>query len=140
MGDTEFGAGVFYLYVCVDCDSLLSNLSGHSDLAKKAVAGLIEVAAKVSPTGKQNSFASRAYASYILAEKGEQQPRSLAVSFLRPVEGEDMLPNAIRRLEDTRNKLDTVYGKCWDECAALNAEGGAGTLAALMEFGKRCVS
>jgi CRISPR system Cascade subunit CasC len=29
---------------------------------------------KVSPTGMQNSHASRAYASYVLAEKGDQQP------------------------------------------------------------------
>ena len=33
MGETEFGAGVFYVYVCVDCESLVKNLSGHSDLA-----------------------------------------------------------------------------------------------------------
>lgn len=140
MGETEFGAGLFYLYVCVDCDSLKQNLSDHTDLAQQAISGLLEAAAKVSPTGKQNSFASRAYASYILAEKGTQQPRSLAVSFLKPIAGDDMLAEAIQRLEETRNRLDATYDKCWESCASLNAHQGEGTLAALLEFGKGCIS
>ena len=37
-----------------------------------AIAVLTEAAVKVSPTGKQNSFTSRAYASYVMAEKGQQ--------------------------------------------------------------------
>lgn len=140
MGEIEFGAGVFYVYVCVDCDSLVKNLSGHSDLAGQGIAGLVEAAAKVSPTGKQNSFASRAYASYILAERGEQQPRSLAVSFLKPVKGDDFLAEAIWRLEQTRDKIDTAYGQCWDQCATMNAHAGSGSLAELLQFGRGCVS
>ena len=38
----------------------------------------------MAPTGKQATFASRARASYVLAETGDQQPRSLAVAFLEP--------------------------------------------------------
>ncbi len=140
MGETEFGAGIFYLYVCVDCDSLKENLSNHTDLAQQAITGLMETAAKVTPTGKQNSFASRAYASYILAEKGVQQPRSLSVSFLKPVTGDDMLANAIERLEETRSLIDSTYEQCWESCETLNAHRGEGTLAALLEFGKGCVS
>ncbi|MFH1113944.1 MAG: type I-E CRISPR-associated protein Cas7/Cse4/CasC [Pseudomonadota bacterium] len=136
MGDTEFGAGVFYLYICVDFDSLVANLSGHEDLARQAVAGLVEAAAKVSPTGKQNSFASRAYASYVMAEKGAQQPRSLAVSFLEPVTGNDVLRESIKRLEDTRGKIDAAYGQCWDACAVMNVHSGTGSLAEVMEFAK----
>ncbi|MCH8157969.1 MAG: type I-E CRISPR-associated protein Cas7/Cse4/CasC, partial [Nitrospinae bacterium] len=48
-------------------DLLLENLQDDNELANKTLAALLEVVAKVSPTGKQNSFASRAYASYILA-------------------------------------------------------------------------
>jgi CRISPR system Cascade subunit CasC len=136
MGETEFGAGVFYLYVCVDCDSLVKNLSEHMDLARQGIAGLIEAAAKVSPTGKQNSFGSRAYASYILAEKGPQQPRSLSVSFLKPVSGEDILGEAIRRMEETRTKIDAAYGKCWEGYATMNAHHGTGSLLEILEFGK----
>jgi CRISPR system Cascade subunit CasC len=140
MGETEFGAGIFYLYICVDCDSLKANLSGRADLAQQAIAGLIEAAAKVSPTGKQNSFASRAYASYILAEKGPYQPRSLAVSFFKPVSGEDMLAEAVARLEKTRDDLDKAYGTCRDASVTMNVHAGEGTLAEVMEFGKGCVS
>ncbi len=136
MGDTEFGAGVYYLYICVDFDSLIANLSGRDDLAHQAVSGLVEAAAKVSPTGKQNSFASRAYASYVLVEKGSQQPRSLAVSFLKPVSGADLLSESIRRLEDTRNKIDRAYGKCWDAYATMNAHEGTGSLNEVIEFAK----
>lgn len=139
MGETEFGAGVFYVYVCVDCHSLVENLSGHSDLAGQGIAALVEAAAKVSPTGKQNSFASRAYASYVLAEKGAQQPRSLAVSFLKPVTGDDFLAEAIRRLEQTRGKIDAAYGQCWDQCATMDANEGSGSLAEILQFARGCV-
>lgn len=140
MGETEFGAGVFYVYVCVDCESLVKNLSGHSDLAAQGIAGLVEAAAKVSPTGKQNSFASRAYASYILAEKGAKQPRSLAVSFLKPVTGDDFLTEAVQRLEQTRGRIDAAYGQCWDQCVTMNAHEGVGSLADVLQFGRGCVS
>jgi len=140
MGETEFGAGVFYVYACVDCESLVKNLSGHSDLAGQGIAGLIEAAAKVSPTGKQNSFASRAYASYVLAEKGAQQPRSLAVSFLKSVTADDLLAESIRQLEQTRGRIDTAYGQCWDQCMIMNAYEGSGSLTEILQFGRGCVS
>jgi len=67
------------------------------------------VAATVAPTGKQKSFASRAWASYILAEKGTRQPRSLSVAFLKPIKGDDIRQEAITQLEDQRRRLDGVY-------------------------------
>jgi len=109
IGETEFGAGVFYLYLCIDRDLLIKNLGGDKALADKALQALLEAAAKVSPTGKQNSFASRAYASYVLAEKGDFQPRALSTAFLQSVKGNDQLEEAIKRLENTRNNLDGVY-------------------------------
>lgn len=109
IGETEFGAGVFYNYVCINRDLLINNLCGDKELADKALKALLEAAAKVSPSGKQNSFASRAYASYVLAEKGDLQPRSLSTAFLQSVKGSDHLGEAINRLENTRNNLDGVY-------------------------------
>ena len=80
IGETEFASGLFYLYVCIDQELLRHNLGDNNkDLAGKALRALTEAAAKIAPSGKQNSFASRARASYILAEKGDEQPRSLAV-------------------------------------------------------------
>jgi len=109
IGEQGFAAGLFYLYVCINRDLLIKNLEGDTDLANKTIKALIEAAATVAPTGKQKSFASRAWASYILAEKGPRQPRSLSIAFLKPVKGDDMLPEAIAKLEDKRRRLDGVY-------------------------------
>jgi CRISPR system Cascade subunit CasC len=133
IGETEFGAGVFYLYLCINRDLLEENL-GDKALAKKSLAALVEAAAKVAPNGKQNSFASRAYSSYILAEKGDQQPRSLSVAFLKPVRGEDVLSKAITEIETKRANMDKVYGKCAEATKTMNAETGAGSLNDIITF------
>jgi len=133
IGETEFGAGVFYLYICINRDLLQENI-GDKALADKAVAALVETAAKVSPNGKQNSFASRAYASYILAEKGEQQPRSLSVAFLKPVHGEDVLSKAIDAIVTKRANMEAVYGQCAKATKTMNAETGEGSLTEIITF------
>lgn len=133
IGETEFGAGVFYLYLCINRDLLEANL-GDKALAKKSLAALVEAAAKVAPNGKQNSFASRAYSSYILVEKGDQQPRSLSVAFLKPVRGEDVLGKAITEIETKRANMEKVYGKCADATKTMNAETGAGSLDEIITF------
>ncbi|MEW6489316.1 MAG: type I-E CRISPR-associated protein Cas7/Cse4/CasC [Thermodesulfobacteriota bacterium] len=135
IGETEFAAGLFYLYVCIDRDLLLENLQDEKDLTRRTLKALAEAAATVAPTGKQNSFASRAYASYILAEKGTRQPRSLSVAFLKPVTGQDMLGGAIKVLEDTRVNMDKVYGALSDvPPCVMNAATGEGSLAELLDF------
>ena len=135
MGDAGFGAGVFYQYLCIDRDRLVENLQGDEGLANKAIAALTEAAAKVAPTGKQNSFASRAYTSYLLAEKGSQQPRSLSVSFLKPVYGEDQISTAIDRLNQQCENFDKMYGDCADARQTMNAHTGEGaTLEEIIEF------
>ncbi|MGB6065518.1 MAG: type I-E CRISPR-associated protein Cas7/Cse4/CasC [Desulfomonilaceae bacterium] len=134
VGEAELAAGLFYLYLCIDAESLSKNLSSDQDLAKRTLTGLIEAAALVSPKGKQNSFASRARASYILAEKGPQQPRSLAVAFLKPITGNDMLTDAISRLEETRNNMNKVYGDCADGHKTMNAVTAEGSLKEIIQF------
>ncbi len=128
MGETEFGSGIFYLYICLDRELLLSNLDGDKILADKTIAALIESAATVSPTGKQNSFASRARASFIACETGNQQPRSLSVAFMEPVFGQQMLSEAIDRLQLTREKMNKVYGDCATKYCEMNAHNGEGSL------------
>lgn len=130
MGDTEFGAGLFYLYLCIDRRLLLENLGGDTDLAKRTLAALIESAATVAPTGKQNSFASRARASYILCEKGDAQPRNLSVAFLKPTEahGDGLLANAIAALEDERDRLDQAYGDADADAKVMDTVKSEGSL------------
>ncbi len=134
IGETEFAAGLFYLYLCINRDLLIGNLGGNKELANKSLAALVEAAAKVAPTGKQNSFASRAYASYILAEIGEQQPRSLSVAYLKPVRGEDVLAKAIDEIETKRTNMEKSYGPCADDQKAMNAETGEGSLVNIITF------
>lgn len=134
MGDQGFGAGLFYQYVCIDCDRLRENLGGDGALAGRAIQALIDAAATVSPTGKQNSFASRACAYYVLAEKGSRQPRSLSLAFMKPVNeyGDGMLTNAVQALETMRGNLDKVYyqGQGLDS-RHINAIAGEGDFGAL---------
>ncbi len=128
MGETEFAAGLFYLYACIDRHLLEKNLGGDKDLVDKTISSLIECASTVAPTGKQNSFASRARASYVLCEKGDQQPRSLSVAFLKPVNSSDMLSAAIEQLNNTKKNMDTVYGMCSEDYKTMNAVTGEGSL------------
>ena len=137
LGETEFAAGLFYLYLCIDKELLIGNLSGNKDLADKTLGALIECAATIAPTGKQNSFASRARASYILCETGKQQPRSLSVAFLKPVPRGDMLTAAITRMRTTMENMDAVYGACADARCTMNAPDAEGSLQTITECAQK---
>ena len=134
IGETGFAAAVFYQYVCIDRDLLKKNLGNDEALTEKAIKALVKTALTVGPTGKQNSFASRAYAHYALVEKGTQQPRSLSLAFVRPVNGEDYAQEAITALSTVRKNMDTVYGACSDAHEEFNVLTGQGSLEALLQF------
>jgi CRISPR system Cascade subunit CasC len=147
IGVQEFGAGLFYLYVCVDSDLLRRNLDGNAALAGDALAALVEAAATVAPRGKQASFASRSRASYMLVERGAQQPRSLATAFLKPVdprrEGDrDVVRASIDRLEGFRTRLDEAYGDCADARATMlvTPTQVEGTLSTLITFAREAAA
>ena len=141
IGEQGFGAGLFYLYTCIDCDLLKANLKGDTQLVQKTIGALVDAVAKVAPTGKQNSFASRAWAYYVLAEKGDRQPRSLSLAFMKPVAdgGEGMLANAISALETMRNNMDKVYyaAKSLPE-KSINALTGVGDFQELCNWVADC--
>jgi CRISPR system Cascade subunit CasC len=139
IGETSFAAGLFYSYICINREQLIDNLGGDKALAQKTIEALTEAAVKVPPYGKQNSFGSRAYASYVLVEKGDQQPRSLSVAFLKPitnqgVEGTDFGTAAVAALITQRNNMDAVYGPCADTFYEINAFEGKGALTELLNF------
>ncbi len=134
MGETEFGSGTFYVYVCINHGLLLENLGKNEELARQSLRALVEAAAKVSPTGKQNSFASRAYANYLLAEKGPQQPRSLAAAFIEGGGGGSGSSDSASVLRATRENMEKVYGPCAEASCFMNAKTGEGSLAAILDF------
>jgi CRISPR system Cascade subunit CasC len=135
LGETEFASGLFYTYVCIDKTLLKKNLGNDEKLANDSIRALVEAATKVAPTGKQNSFASRAYASYLLAEKGEKQPRSLSVAYLSAIRDQkDLLGSSITALKETRERMNKVYGECSSEAKEMNAYTGTGSLDEILKF------
>lgn len=137
LGETEFGSGLFYLYVCIDRALLLENLQGDEDLWGRTLSAMVECATTIAPTGKQNSFASRARAHFCLLELGDQQPRGLSGAYLEPVWRQDMLADAVDRLMHPETglvpRMDRAYGECADRRCVMNLLTGEGTLAALQE-------
>ncbi|WP_337188082.1 type I-E CRISPR-associated protein Cas7/Cse4/CasC [Phenylobacterium sp.] len=135
IGVQYYGAGLFYLYVCIDADLLLANLSGERSLAADTIEALIRAACTVGPTGKQNAFASRAKALYVLQEIGEDAPRSLAAAFQHPVgarRGEaDPQAASIERLGSLRAGYAQAYGEAF-ATQELDVAAGKGSLADLI--------
>jgi CRISPR system Cascade subunit CasC len=129
MGEQEFVSAVYYLYLCIDTKLLLKNLNDKC-LAQKAMQALTETAAMVAPSGKQNSYANRAQAFYILAEKGNAQPRNLSLAFLKGMPSDDP-ENAIAQLQNIKNKFNTAYSKPLEE--EMNIF-GKGTLQNILDF------
>jgi CRISPR system Cascade subunit CasC len=133
IGVSNFGSGIFYLHIVINKTLLNINLKNKQQ-AESAIKALTFAAATVSPSGKQSSYASRARALYILAEKGKQMPRQLTSAFLNPVDGPDMLNKAITRLEKLCDNMDLVYGKCADIRYKINVEKAEGTMDELLKF------
>ncbi|MBE0434286.1 MAG: type I-E CRISPR-associated protein Cas7/Cse4/CasC [Methylomicrobium sp.] len=137
IGETRFAAGLFYSYLCINRELLIENLGGDEALANQAIRALTEAAVKVAPEGKQNSFATRAYASFVLAEKGDQQPRSLSVAYLKPImdrESNDFVADSIQALIKQKDSFDHVYGECADNRYELNVPEVKGSLSELLDF------
>ncbi|MBF0546387.1 MAG: type I-E CRISPR-associated protein Cas7/Cse4/CasC [Candidatus Riflebacteria bacterium] len=117
---TELNSGLYYGYVVVDVPLLVSNLEGclprdwekaDPTLASCVVQSLIHLIATVSPGAKVGSTAPYGYASMVLTETGNMQPRSFANAFLKPVkETPDLLTNAYEALNQYICDLDAMYG------------------------------
>ena len=119
LGDLGFGAGVYYLYACINFDLLLANLQNDEKFAIKSVNSLLESILTESPTGKQNSFGSRAYANYALVEIGTFQPRNLSIAFLNPRNTRVDMKKEIEKLQETRERIDRIYS-VFSQSAELN--------------------
>jgi CRISPR system Cascade subunit CasC len=142
IGVAEYGSGTFYLYVCIDADQLVRNLSGDKALAGSTAEAFVEAIMTVSPKGKQNSFASRAYAGFALAELGTRSPRSLAAAFVSPVgtNGENDFDGASKkRLIELRANMDKVYGPCSTKHAVADVATGEGSLAAIKVLAREAI-
>jgi len=150
VGEAGFGSGVFYVYACINRDLLVENLAGDAALADRAIEAFVNGFALASPSGKKNSFANHVRAEFLLCERGDRQPRTLAGAFLRPVradrENEDLMTVSITALAKQRAAFESVYGRDWsadrwmnaraDDMSGVFAQGGV-TLAEIAAFAAR---
>ena len=84
IGETELTSGLFYGYVVLDRGTLLDNLGGDAEMAGQVAVRLVHLIATVSPGAKLGPTAPYGYASWMLVEAGDRQPRSLAEAFREP--------------------------------------------------------
>jgi CRISPR system Cascade subunit CasC len=122
MGDAGFGSGLFYTYASINRDLLVANLGGNEKLADAGIAAFMEAFATVLPSGKQNSYAALSRATYLLVERGTQQPRSLSEAFAKAVTGNDLRGRSIERLSTYRSGIDRAYGQAWDADVIMDVE------------------
>ena len=134
IGATGFGSGVYYAYAAINAELLVRNLGGDAELAARAVAAFAEAFATVTPSGKINSFANHGRPSFILAEQGDQQPRTLAGAFLKPVVQADVMAGSIIELEKLRKGMDRAYGDCADDHRVMDVTKGEGSLQEIVAF------
>jgi CRISPR system Cascade subunit CasC len=109
--DIELTSGLFYVYVTVDVPLLISNLDSDAAMAAQVVDRLIQLIARTSPGAKKGSTAPYAHAEFMLVETGDDQPRTLANAFRRPVPLRgDVFENTMQALETHLANLDRAYG------------------------------
>ena len=108
IGETELTSGLFYGYVVIDRRTLLCNLSGDQQMAHEVTKRLIHLIATVSPGAKLGSTAPYGYASWLLVEAGDRQPRSLAEAFREPCAPQ--IEKAEASMGNYISKIDAVYG------------------------------
>jgi len=128
IGDIEFNSACYYKYFNVHVEGLVDNLTGKAfkrevgaedvtnarETASKAIRVLIEAACRVTPSGKQNSFAAHQPPSLVWIEiRDKNLPVSYANAFCNPVnpKAKDGLEAAsANALKAECESLTTMYG------------------------------
>lgn len=120
VNSADLTTGLYYGYVVVDVPLLVANLEGCArqawlaadrTAAARLVHHLIHLIAKVSPGAKLGSTAPYDWASLVLVELGDEQPRTLANAFLAPIENGAVFELAAAdRLGRHVAAIDGMYG------------------------------
>ncbi len=107
IGETELTSGLFYGYVVLDRNGLVRNLGGDVEMAGEVAQRLVHLIATVSPGAKLGSTAPHTYASWILVEGGDRQPRSLAEAYREACKPDRIV--AAQTAGQFLKKVDAVY-------------------------------
>lgn len=122
IGETELTSGLFYGYVVVDRRTLLANLGNDEDMAAEVTRRLVHLIATVSPGAKLGSTAPYDFASWMLVEAGNRQPRSLAEAYRNPCK--PLIEDAEAAVSDHIRRLDEAYGP-GEQRRAMSLSGGS---------------
>jgi CRISPR system Cascade subunit CasC len=114
---TELSSGLYYLYLVVDVEKLIENITGRKEnrlkedleLAGMVVESLLHTIATVSVGAKKGSTAPYSYASLVIAEIGDSQPRSFANAFLDPIKAPQLLQKTYEALAGHVAQVDRMY-------------------------------
>ena len=127
--DTELASGLYYGYVVIDVRQLVANLEGVTAqetfaegtpeetraLAARVAKHLLHLIATISPGAKRGSTAPFDWATFVLVEAGDWQPRSLAGAFhdalpLHNAADKGLRVRAVERIADEITAMDNAYG------------------------------
>ena len=112
IGEIDFNSAVYYKYFSCDLDALVENIGGDEDSALDGLAVILEAACRVTPTGKQNSFASHSPAeAALLVVREAKTPCSLAAAFEAPVPATEngFANESTRRMLKPSDRLVEAY-------------------------------
>jgi CRISPR system Cascade subunit CasC len=132
LNTADLTSGLYYGYVVVDVPLLVSNLeacdrkdwqTADRTLAARTVEHLLHLVAKVTPGAKKGSTAPYDWASLVLVEAGDEQPRTLANAFLDPVRRPPYEVNAGQALAAHVKAIDSMYGTTAQRWLATRIEG-----------------
>jgi len=129
MGDIEYNSACYYKYFSVDVEGLMDNLVGRNlrkeipaedeqrarELTCNAVLAMLEAAVKVTPSGKQNTFASHTLPSAVLIEaRPAKTPISYANAFVNPVspntQNGNLVNKSVKQFCEHVGKLTHAFG------------------------------
>jgi len=128
MDSASYSAPIMYKNCDIDMDLIEKTLGGDEDakiITKLQVQEFIKNFLMIQPTGMSKAYASYAYASYAMIEKGTGHPRTLIDSFTIPT---NTLEKGVHLIERMKTDLDRAYTATgipkWDT-AVWHAKGDA---------------
>lgn len=119
LNTADLTSGVYYGYVVVEVPLLVANLEAvdrtrwlevDRSTAARAIRHLLHLIAKVTPGAKKGSTAPYDWASLVLVEAGDEQPRTLANAFIEPVRSRPLERHAGQALLHHLHAIDAMYG------------------------------
>lgn len=129
IGEIDFNSAVYYKYFSCDLDALVGNMGDDREAALEGLAVILEAACIVTPSGKQNSFASHSPAeAALLVIREAKMPCSLAAAFEAPVPATERgyAAESTRRMLKRYERLVEAY-ELEDRAIAFTVDGDTPT-------------